>query len=94
MNFVFLKQVIMLLFERLQSGWTGLKVLRIILGGLILYSSISEGHVTGVVLGGLFILISLFTNGVCCSGAGCQLPVKNDPSQRPENTEYEELAHK
>lgn len=82
----------MVLFERLRSGWTGLKVLRVILGGLILYSSIAESHVSGIVLGGVFILFSLFTDGVCCAGAGCSVPVKNDPSQRPENITYEELA--
>lgn len=84
----------MVLLERLRSGWTGLKVLRVILGGLILYSSLTEGHVAGIVLGGLFILISLFTNGVCCGTAGCSLPVKNDRSHSPEKTTYEELADK
>jgi len=82
------------LVYRLKSGWTALKFVRVGLGGLILYSSIESGQVSGVIVGGLFTLISLFTDGVCCVGGGCYAPVKkNDPSKN-ENIDYEELGAK
>lgn len=82
------------LLERLRSGWTGLRFLQVILGGLILYSSLEEGHIAGILLGGIFTLLALFTEGVCCTGAACQIPVSKEPSAVPGKTVYEELAEK
>ena len=79
---------------RLKSGWTALKFVRVGLGDLILYSSIESGQVSGIILGGLFTIISLLTDGVCCAGGGCYTTgKKNDPSQN-ENIDYEELGSK
>lgn len=83
------------LIKRLKSGWTLLKFIRVGLGGLILYSSIQSGHVAGIILGGLFTLISLFTDGLCCAGAGsCYSPVNKNISSTPEIIDYEELGPK
>jgi hypothetical protein len=86
--------VIMILIERLKSGWTALKIIRVTLGGLILSSSISSGEVSGIILGSVFILFSLFTDGVCCAGGSCYTPIKKNNSTTLENTEYEELGSK
>jgi hypothetical protein len=84
----------MVLIERLKSGWTALKVIRVALGGLILYSSISTADTGGMILGAAFTLFSLFTDGVCCAGGSCYTPVKKNNSGLPENIEYEELDSK
>ena len=83
----------MKLIHRLKSGWTALKFVRVGLGGLILYSSIESGQLPGILLGGLFTIISLFTDGVCFAGGGCYKPSvkKNNPSVQ-EKIEYEELG--
>ncbi|MBL7744170.1 MAG: hypothetical protein JNN00_11895 [Chitinophagaceae bacterium] len=81
--------------KRLKSGWTLLKFIRVGLGGLILHSSIQSGHITGIVLGGLFTLFALLTEGVCCAGNACYIPQKGKSSSpKHENIEYEELAAK
>ena len=84
----------MVLIERLKSGWTALKVIRVALGGLILYSSASTGDTSGMILGAAFTLFSLFTDGVCCAGGTCYTPVKKNNTTSPETIEYEELGSK
>jgi hypothetical protein len=75
---------------RLKSGWTTLKFIRVALGILILYSSIDTGQISGIVLGGIFTLISLLTDGVCCAGQ-CYMPVKKTGTATDKSIEYEEL---
>jgi len=82
------------IIARLKSGWTALKFIRVGLGGLILYSSIESGQVSGMIVGGLFTIFSLFTDGVCCAGGGCYTPIKKNDSSTLENTDYEELGAK
>ena len=85
----------MQLIARISSGWTALKFIRVILGVLILSSSISEGHAGGIVLGTLFTLIALFTDGVCCAGGNCYTPVnRNNNQNKTDEIEYEELGAK
>ena len=82
------------LIKKLKSGWTLLKFIRVGLGSLILYSSIQNGHVAGIIAGGLFTIISLFTDGVCCAGSACYTPNKKNNSSTPSTIEYEELGTK
>ncbi len=82
------------MFERLKSGWTTLKFIRVGLAGLILYSSIESVQVIGIILGTVFMLFSLFTDGVCGIGNNCYQPVKKDIIQNIEDIQYEELDSK
>jgi hypothetical protein len=82
------------LIYRLRNGWTALKFVRVGLGGLILYSSVESGQMSGMILGGLFTIISLFTDGVCCAGGSCYTPVKKNNSLTDESIDYEELGTK
>ena len=82
------------LIYRLKSGWTALKFVRVGLGSLILYSSIESGQVAGIIIGGLFTIISLFTDGVCCAAGSCTTAVKKNNSSSPSTIEYEELGSK
>ena len=84
----------MQLIARLRSGWTSLKLIRVILGVLILYSSISEGHIGGMLLGVLFTGIALFTDGVCCAAGNCYTPVNKTTQTKSDEIEYEELGAK
>lgn len=85
----------MSVIKRLKSGWTLLKFIRVGLGSLILYSSIQSGHIAGMILGGLFTIISLQTDGMCCAGAGsCYNPGNENISSTHEMIEYEELGAK
>ena len=84
----------MQLITRLRSGWTSLKFIRVILGVLILFSAISEGHIGGMLLGVLFTGIALFTDGVCCAGGACYTPVNKSTITKTEEIDYEELDSK
>jgi hypothetical protein len=85
----------MSIFDRIKSGWTTLKFIRVGLGSLILYSSISEGQVPGIFLGLFFLVFSLVTDGVCCAGNACYTPPARKLNQPEiENTTYEELGTK
>ena len=84
----------MTLINRLKSGWTALKFVRVGLGSLILYSSIESGQVAGIILGGLFTGISLLTDGVCCAGGSCYTAPQKNNSSPTSTIEYEELGNK
>ena len=68
------------LIYRLRNRWTALKFVRVGLGSLILYSSIESGQVSGMVVGSLFTIFSLLTDGVCCAESSCDTAVKNNNS--------------
>lgn len=80
--------------NKLICGWTILKFLRVGIGSLILYSSLRSGHIAGIVIGGLFTLFALFTDGVCCTGGSCYTSGNKHISSVNENIEYEELGAK
>ena len=81
----------MYFIDKLKSGWTTLKFIRVVLGSLILYSSIESGQIVGIIVGSLFTIFALVTDGVCNVGRSCySIPDKNNSSSI-ETIEYEEL---
>ena len=81
--------------RRLKSGWTLLKFIRVGLGSLILYFSLQSGQVAGIIAGGLFTIISLFADGICCAATGsCYNPGAKNLLSTNEKIEYEELGSK
>jgi len=84
----------MRLLKRLISGWTLLKFIRVGLGSLILYSSIQSRYIAGMIFGGLFTIISLFTHGICCARAGSCYNPRNENVPTDKKIEYEELGSK
>jgi len=80
------------IINRLKTGWTTLKLVRVGLGSLILYTSITSGQVTGMLVGSLLLIVALFTNGVCCISRSCAVqPVSKNNNPKIETIEYEEL---
>ncbi|HNR15457.1 MAG TPA: hypothetical protein PKG90_02200 [Chitinophagaceae bacterium] len=59
-----------------------------------MYSSVESGQASGIIVGGLFTIFSLLTDGVCCAGGGCYTPIKKTNPSKPENIDYEELGAK
>lgn len=82
------------LLYKLKSGWTTLKFIRVGLSVLILFSSIAEGHIPGIILGAFLTGISLITEGVCCFGGACSVTAHNQNSTQETKIEYEELDSK
>jgi hypothetical protein len=84
----------MSLIQRILSGWTTVKFIRVALGGLILYSSIQSGHLTGMIIGGLFTVMGLIGGGACCAGGACAVPADRKDPAHQEDVHYEEVANK
>lgn len=55
-----------------------------------MYSSFAEKQVPGIILGALFLVLGLFTDGVCCMGS-CSAPVSANKTKDLEDTIYEEV---
>ena len=89
-----LQNTTMDLLYRLKSGWTALKFVRVALGGLILFSAVAEKQLSGIILGLLFTVLALFTDGVCCAGAACYTRPAAKKDDNVENSAYEELGNK
>ncbi len=79
------------LIYRLKTGWTTLKFIRVGLGSLILYSSIESNQFVGIIVGSLFTVISLLSDGVCSVGGSCYSVSNKNNSSSFETIEYEEL---
>ncbi len=83
----------MIFLKKLKSGWTTLKILRVGLGAVILYSSVESDHTGGMIAGSILLLFGLFTDGVCCMTGNCYTtPAYKDSTL--ENVTYEELDNK
>ncbi len=66
----------MALIERLKSGRTILKVVRVGLGGVILYSSVALGHIGGMIAGSVLLIFPLLTDRACCMTGSCGTEIK------------------
>jgi hypothetical protein len=82
-----------MILQRLITGWNSLKTVRVLLGVLILYSSVAENNTPGIILGTLFTAFALFTDGGCCITRACSTPIKSKNNAITENVEYEELGN-
>jgi hypothetical protein len=87
------------LIHRVRSGWTLLKFVRVGLGVWILAASLASGQVSGILLGAIFTVVSLLTDGVCCAGAcstgygtACNGTPADKKNANKEDYEYEELG--
>lgn len=75
------------------SNWNLMRIIRLILGIVIIAQGFQAHQWMFVALGGLFTLMPLFNVG-CCSTAGCGT---NYSSRKPTGTEditYEEVKSK
>ncbi len=86
-------KMIKMIIQGFKSGWTTLKIVRVALGVLVLYTSIAERNTAGIILGALFTIISLFLKGNCCMAGACGTGVQPKKNTIPENIDYEELGH-
>ena len=66
---------------RLKSGWNALKVLRVALGIIILAGGIENREAGNIVFGSFFLLLALFTDGVCCGSGSCSIPPRKNTAE-------------
>ena len=68
--------------ELLLNDWTFFRVLRVVIGGVILIDGIVTGFALSIIIGGIFLYQGVF-NVTCgaCMGGNCQIPEKKVSSK-------------
>lgn len=78
--------------ERILHGWTPLRLMYVLMGGMVIYSSIAERQWMGIIFGGYFASMGVFAFG--CAAGNCGVPAYRGPKykQDAETVEYEEIV--
>lgn len=82
--------------KAIKSGWGLMKMIRVGLGLFIVLSAIQEGWLGGMLFGGFFLTMALFTDGGCCIGGMCAPATsRNTESKKSiQDIDYEEVVIK
>jgi hypothetical protein len=75
--------------ERLLTGWNFMRVLYLIAGIMMLVQSVADRQWLLALIGLYFAGMGLFAVG--CAGGSCYAPPVARNSDRPDNTEFEEV---
>lgn len=71
-------------------GWNFMRIIRLVLGIVIIVQGIQAQQWMLVALGGLFTLMPLFNIG-CCGAAGCNTTYSTSKAKNTEDITYEEV---
>jgi hypothetical protein len=78
----------------LMTGWNFMRVIRLILGAMLLIQAIQTKFVAAGLLGGL-LLFQAISNTGCCGAGGCAVPnsrnAKTNEKSGIDEIEYEEV---
>lgn len=77
------------MINRILSGWNLVRILRLVLGIIIIVQGISTKEWTFVMLGSLLTLMPLLNIG-CCGPSGCNVPATQSRRQT-KDISYEEV---
>jgi hypothetical protein len=77
--------------QAILTNWTFSRVLRLILGVVIVAQAISLGDATLGTVGLLFTLMPVFNIG-CCGAGGCYTPLKKTEANDAKDITYEEIV--
>lgn len=77
------------MLHTLLSGWNVVRIIRLILGVMLVIQAIQTKFWGAGLLGGL-LLFQAITNTGCCGASGCAVPV-NKSKQNVDTIEYEEV---
>lgn len=81
------------MFSRVLKGWNGVKIFRVLMSVLIVWSGIEERNNAYTGLGLFFLLFSLWSSGACCAmypNRETTPPADKDYSQL--KADYEEVG--
>lgn len=71
--------------QRLTSGWTFLRIFRLVLALIITAEAWFSSQVPFVILGGFLLFQAAFNYG-CCGASGCDIDHKNYQSKSSDET--------
>ena len=78
--------------DTLLSGWNFMRIIRLVLGIMLVVQAIQQQFWAAGLLGGL-LLFQAMTNTGCCGAAGCGVPPakKNGSENNLDDVEYVEV---
>lgn len=76
--------------DRMLSNWTFSRILRVIIGIVIIGMAIDRADIASGIIGAIFTGMGVFNIGCCGSGA-CYIPVKNSKKDS-KDISFEEVA--
>ena len=67
----------------LLNDWSFFRVLRVVIGGILMIDGVATGMTISVIIGGIFLYQGIFnlSCGGACSGGSCEIPPKNVSSK-------------
>jgi len=80
------------MMNRILTGWTFPRVFYLLIGGVIFIQSLLTMEWLGIIFGGYFTAMGLF--GFGCASGQCYPIMKNQPAERREEIEVEEIKQR
>lgn len=71
-------------------SWSFMRLLRLVLGGIILVQGILSNEIPYAVIGGLLMLMAIANIG--CNGGACATPMRSYRPRQEEKVEFEEVS--
>lgn len=75
--------------QRLLTGWTFIRVIYLLLGGLIIIQSVADRQWLGIIFGGYFTAMGLFAVG--CAAGNCYYQPQAKKKSEIAEVEFEEV---
>ncbi len=75
--------------NRILDGWNFMRVLRLVVGLIVVVQAVITKDILFGTLGGLFTLMPLLNIG-CCGSAGCNVPTRRS-NKEVKDISYEEV---
>jgi hypothetical protein len=78
----------------LTRNWHLMRIIRLVLGGFIVYDGLRSHEYLFVFFGGAFMYMALFNLG-CCGPQGCAVtPINDNKSDMESEVQFEEVKNK
>lgn len=78
--------------ERILTGWTFRRGIYLLMGSLLIIQAVMEKQWIGVVLGGYFAAMGIFSFG--CAAGNCSVETKQKGNETIQDVQYEEVKTK
>ena len=80
------------MFQNLITNWNAFRIIRLILGLMVLVQGIVVLDATSITIGALFTGLTLFGSG--CAAGNCYIPSNYSVKQKVEDIKHEEVVNK
>lgn len=74
----------------LLTRWNGMRIIRLVLGVIVIGQGVNNGEVLYYVLGGMLVLMAL-ANAGCCGAGGCAVNPRSAKGKEEKEIVYEEV---